>query len=338
MLLAGDIGGTKTALAAYGHDAHPRVPLVETTYSSAQYPSLEAIVRAFVAQTGLRFHAASFGVAGPVIQGSATSTNLRWQMSETQLSAATDIPAVRLLNDVEATAYGVTVLASDDLRTLNTGEGSRGAAGVGRAPDATTLAVIAAGTGLGEAFLICEHGHATAHPSEGGHCDFAPTDALQAGLLAALQRTGEHVSYERVCSGIGLPNIYTYLKETGDAEEPGWLAAQLAEAADATPIIINAATDEQRPCALCTTTIRTFVSILGAEAGNLALKVLATGGVYIGGGIPPRILRYLEDPRFLEAFQRKGRFAELLERIPVHVILNPKVALIGAAQHGLQAG
>lgn len=326
MLLAGDIGGTKTALAAYGDHANPRVPLVETTYHSAQYPSLEAIVRAFEAQTGLRFDHASFGVSGPVLEGSATITNLPWQMSEAQLSAATGIPSVRLLNDLEAIAHGVTALAPEDLHTLNAGQ---------PAPHATTLAVIAPGTGLGEAFITRENDRVNAHPSEGGHCDFAPTDALQVGLLEYLGRNGEHVSYERVCSGIGLPNIYAYLKERGHAEEPGWLAEQLAATADATRVIIAGATDEQHPCALCVATIRTFVSILGAEAGNLALKVLATGGVYIGGGIPPRILRYLETPSFLAAFERKGRFAELLARIPVRVILNPKVALIGAAQHGL---
>lgn len=328
MLLAGDIGGTKTALAAYSHgrDANPRSPLVETTYPSAQYPSLEAIVRAFEAQTGLRFDHATFGVSGPVIEGSATITNLPWQMSEAQLSAATGIPSVRLLNDLEAIAHGVTVLAPEDLHTLNAGH---------PAPHATTLAVIAPGTGLGEAFITREHGRATAHASEGGHCDFAPTDALQIGLLEYLGSNGEHVSYERVCSGIGLPNIYAYLKASGYAQEPDWLAAQLATTDALTRAIVNAATDEQRPCTLCMATINTFVSILGAEAGNLALKVLATGGVYIGGGIPPHILRFLEDPRFLAAFQRKGRFAELLARIPVRVILNPKVALIGAAQHGL---
>ena len=326
MLLAGDIGGTKTALAAYGDGANPRAPLVETTYPSAKYPSLEAIVRAFAAQTGMRFDHASFGVAGPVIEGSATITNLPWHMSETQLSAATGIPSVRLLNDLEAIAHGVTALAPEDLHTLNAGQ---------PAPHATTLAVIAPGTGLGEAFITRENGRVSVHPSEGGHCDFAPTDELQVRLLAYLHEEdpGEHVSYERVCSGIGLPNIYKFLKASGYAEEPFWLADQLAATDDATPAIIASATDQQRPCALCAETINVFVAILGAEAGNLALKVLATGGVYIGGGIPPRILRYLEDPRFLEAFQNKGRFAELLARIPVRVILNPKVALIGAAQH-----
>ncbi len=324
MLLAGDIGGTKAALAAYGDDANPRVPLVETTYPSARYPSLEAIVRAFQAQTGMRFDHASFGVAGPVIAGSATITNLPWRMSEAQLSAATGIPTVRLLNDLEAIAHGVTALAPEDFHTLNAGQ---------PAPDATTLAVIAPGTGLGEAFITRENGQVTAHPSEGGHCDFAPTDALQTRLLEYLRRDGEHVSYERVCSGIGLPNIYHYLKATGAAEEPAWLAEELAATDDATAVIVKAASDEQRPCALCVETINVFVAILGAEAGNLALKVLATGGVYIGGGIPPRVLRYLEDPRFLAAFENKGRFAELLARIPVRVILNPKVALIGAARH-----
>jgi glucokinase len=178
-------------------------------------------------------------------------------------------------------------------------------------------------------------GRIEVHPSEGGHCDFAPTDALQVGLLEYLRRREEHVSYERVCSGRGIPNVYAYLKNNGFGPEPEWLATMLAGTEDDTPAIVTAAMDRERPCALCAATVETFVAILGAEAGNLALKVLATGGVYLGGGIPPRILPFLDAPRFLGAFQHKGRFAELLSRIPVHVILNRKVALLGAAHYGL---
>ena len=153
---------------------------------------------------------------------------------------------------------------------------------------------------------------------------------------AHLQQRFEHVSYERVCSGVGLPNIYAFLKDSGYADEPAWLAEQLAAADDPTPVIVNAALNGERPCELCVATLSTFVSILGAEAGNLALKVMASGGVYLGGGIPPRILPALEGKRFLEAFRRKGRMSDLLTRVPVHVILHPKVALLGAACHGLE--
>ncbi|MFI5273582.1 MAG: glucokinase [Ktedonobacterales bacterium] len=329
MLLAGDIGGTKTTLAAYGTSADPRTPLVETTYPSGQYASLEDIVRAFAAQTRLQFDRASFGVAGPVFEGTASVTNLQWQLDERRLSAALGIPTVRLMNDLEAIAHAVPLLAAGDLHTLNAGAPSE---------CAHTLAVIAPGTGLGEAFITRDGERLNIHPSEGGHCDFAPTDTLQDGLLAYLQRDEQHVSYERVCSGIGIPNIYAYLKASSAADEPAWLVEQLAAADDLAPVIVQAALDEQRPSPLCVATVNTFVAVLGAEAGNLALKVLATGGVYIGGGIPPRILRFLEDPRFLRAFKRKGRFGDLLARTPVHVILNPKVALLGAAQHGLRAG
>jgi len=195
--------------------------------------------------------------------------------------------------------------------------------------------VIAPGTGLGEAFLASNGERYRAHPSEGGHASFAPNDDLQIELLRYLQKRIGHVSCERVCSGLGLPNIYAFLKDSGYAEEPDWLAAKLASAADPTPVIVTTALDAERSCELCLATLRTFVSILGAEASNLALKVLATGGVYIGGGIPPRILPVLQEPYFMRAFLNKGRFTDIVERMPVHVILNPKAALLGAASYGL---
>jgi glucokinase len=220
----------------------------------------------------------------------------------------------------------VPFLEAADLHTLNEGQPAPGG----------VIAVIAPGTGLGEAFLTWDGSRYRAHASEGGHTDFAPTNALEAGLLRYLLGRFEHVSYERVCSGRGLPNIYAYLKDSGYAEEPPWLAEQLASVEDPNPIIVNAALYGERPCELCVAMLNTFVSILGTEAGNLALKVLATGGVYLGGGIPPRILPALEQEEFIEAFRRKGRMSDLLARVPVHVILNPKVALLGAACHGLE--
>ncbi len=325
MLLAGDIGGTKTRLAIYSPEAGPRTPLVEETFPSGRYPSLEALVSDFLAQVDLKPKRASFGVAGPVVAGQATITNLPWVMSETQLQTALDLAPVRLLNDLAAIAQAVPWLESDDLYTLNEGQADPGGA----------IAVIAPGTGLGEGFLTWDGSRYRAHASEGGHTDFAPTNSLEVDLLRYLLDRLEHVSYERVCSGRGLPNIYAFLKDSGYADEPAWLAEQLAAADDPNPVIVNAALGGGQQCELCVASLETFVSILGTEAGNMALNVLATGGVYLGGGIPPRILPALEGGRFMEAFRDKGRMSDLMGRIPVHVILNPKVALLGAACQGL---
>ncbi len=328
MLLAGDIGGTKTNLAIFSPEMGWRTPLVEQTFPSAQYPSLEAIAHEFLAQQHFSIDRASFGVAGPVVAGQATITNLPWTMDEKELQKALNIPTVRLLNDLDAIAHAVPFQEPTDLHTLNVGQPVPGGA----------IAVIAPGTGLGEAFLTWDESHYRAHTSEGGHADFAPTNASEIELLRYLQQRYRHVSFERVCSGKGLPNIYAYLKESGYAEEPPWLAERLAAAGDRAPVIVEIALEKEKetPGDLCVATLNAFVSILGAEAGNLALKVLATGGVYLGGGIPPRILPYLDGERFLQAFRNKGRFTGMLTRMPVHVILNPKIALIGAACHGFE--
>lgn len=325
MLLAGDIGGTKTALGVFSPDAGPRVPLAEASFSSTHYESLETLVREFLVQVNLPVDRASFGVAGPVVAGRARVTNLPWVIDEVRLREALHLSTVRLLNDLDAVAHAVPQLTAADLAILQEGEPASGGA----------IAVIAPGTGLGEAFLTWDGSRYRAHPSEGGHADFAPAGERELGLLRYLQTRFAHVSYERVCSGLGLPNIYAYLKTIGDREEPAWLAAQLAAAEDPTPVIVDAALGDP-PCDLCADALAMFVSILGAEAGNLALKVLATGGVYVGGGIPPRILPALTGGRFLETFRNKGRFADLLARMPVHVILTPKIGLLGAAVHGLE--
>jgi len=327
MLLAGDIGGTKTVLAVCSPEGGPRAPLLETTFPSGRYPSLAAVVRDFMAKHSYPLTHASFGVAGPVVGGRAEVTNLPWEMSERGLQNELQLQAVHLLNDLESIAYAVPHLGAADLYTINSGQAVEGGA----------LAVIAPGTGLGEAFLTGNGGRYRAHPSEGGHASFAPSDDLQLDLLRYLQKRIGHVSCERVCSGLGLPNIYAFLKDSGYAEEPDWLAARLARAADPTPVIVTTALDPERACEICLATLRTFVSILGAEASNLALKVLSTGGVYIGGGIPPRILPVLQEPYFMRAFLNKGRFTDIVEHMPVHVILNPKAALLGAASYGLAA-
>jgi glucokinase len=325
MLLAGDIGGTKTDLAVFSAENGPRSPLAQARFHSADYPSLEAMAREFLAHVSLPVNQACFGVAGPVVAGSARLTNLPWLVEEAALQEALNLQAARLLNDLEAIANAVPQLQPSDLHTLGTGVPVTGGA----------LAVIAPGTGLGEAFLTWEGTGYHAHPSEGGHANFAPTSPAEIELLRYLQVRFGHVSCERVCSGSGIPNLYDYLKDSGAAAaSPEW-AARLAAVEDRTPLILQAGLDLQEPCALCAATVRLFVSILGAEAGNLALKVLATGGVYLGGGIPPRILPALADGRFLEAFWSKGRLAELLARVPVHVITS-RVALIGAASYGLR--
>lgn len=323
MLLAGDIGGTKTTLAIFSPEKGPRESLAEETFPSKKFPSLESIAKLFLDKLDLKVDQACFGVAGPVIDGRVEVTNLPWVIDAEEVRQALDLSSVRLLNDLAAIANGVPFLEPDELHTLKAGKTD---------PDGA-IAVIAPGTGLGEAFLTWDGEHYQPQASEGSHVDFAPRNSHEIQLLRYLWDHFEHVSYELVCSGLGIPNIYAYYKDSGRTEEPAWLSEQLAEADDPTPIIVNAALEEKSE--LCTRTLHTFISILGAEAGNLMLKVMATGGVYLGGGIPPRILSALEQGHFLEAFHHKGRFSDMLMNVPVHVILNSDLALFGAACYGL---
>lgn len=325
-VLVGDIGGTKTILALFSTQAGPRNPLAEITYSSLQYKTFDAMVREFQKSVKVTIDAGCFGVAGPVVNGRARITNLTWVVDGPQLQSIFNWPTVTLLNDLESVGYAIPILEKGDLCTLSSGNPS---------PDGS-IAVIAPGTGLGEAFLTKDCGSYHAHPSEGSHAAFAPVGALQVGLLNHLNASGhKHVSYERVCSGgLGIPNLYAYLKTTG-LEEPAWLAENLKSVKDPTPVIVNAAHDTAHPCKLATAALSMFVSILGAETGNLALKVLSTGGIYLGGGISPRILVDLKKPEFLEALRSKGRFRQLLTDMPVHVILNAKAGLLGTAAFGL---
>jgi glucokinase len=265
---------------------------------------------------------AVFGVAGPVVDGQSTATNLPWVLGEAALQEALGLRKVKLLNDLEATAYGVPHLAPADLFTLNDAS-----------PRSGTKAVIAPGTGLGEAILLYHDGKYQVIPSEGGHTDFGPTNLFELRLLRYMMGKYGHVSYERICSGKGIPNIYAYLKKQGFAEELPGMARALRKAEDPTPIIVEKAMAGE--CELSIAALNAFVSILGAEAGNLALKVMATGGIYLGGGIPPKILSKLKDGTFMAAFVNKGRFAEMLAQIPVAVILNDRTALLGAASYGL---
>jgi len=325
MLLAGDIGGSKADLATYELTDDATHPKFEATFKSAQFESLEQIVRTFLTSTGAGVSYAVFGLAGPVVGGTASVTNLAWEIYQDQLNETLGLKKTYLLNDIEAIAYALPDLPLTDLHTIHEGE----------AKEHGNMAIIAPGTGLGEAFLTWDGKGYKAHPTEGGHTDFAPTNELQARLLLFLLREFSHVSYERVCSGIGLPNIYHFLKAIEYAEEPSWLAQELAEAPDPIPVIVRLAAGSN-PSALCEATVNLFSSILGAECGNLALRSIATGGVFIAGGMAPKMLSQLDPSAFLEGFTNKGRLSDFVRRIPVRVILNPKTALIGAAMYGLR--
>ncbi len=326
MLLAGDIGGTKTVLALFdvATDANfiARHPIIERTFPSQQYQSLELIIDEFLRDGDYSISAGSFGVAGPVVGDRAQVTNLPWVIEAGAMRQQFGF-RIHLLNDLEALATAVPHLEGTDLITLNEG----------RRVERGAIGVIAPGTGLGEAFLVWSGDHYQAHPSEGGHCAFGPTTPLQLEMLNYwLPRMG-HVSYERVCSGIGIPNIYTFLHETKRYPEPEWLREQIAEATDLTPVIARAAMAGEAE--ICSATLQLFMEILGDQAGNLALTVLATGGIYLGGGIPGRILPQLQKGPFMEFFQDKGRFSEMMSRVPVHVIYNSKAALYGTAYDAL---
>jgi glucokinase len=328
MLLVGDIGGTKTNLAVFSSKAGAHTPLTERSFPSGHYASLEAIIQEFLSGIDWEVDAGCFGVAGPVLGRHAQITNLPWSIEEDSLKSHFNLSRVKLLNDLESIAYAISILEPGDIYSISEGEPVKGG----------NIAILAPGTGLGEAFLTHTGTAYQAHASEGGHVSFGPSDQLQIDLLIYMrERKGyEHVSYERVCSGgLGIPHLYAFLKDTGRAKEPAWLAEELASCDDPTPVIFRTAQDQEHPCKLCRMTLQLFVSILGAEAGNLALKVLSTGGIYLGGGIPPRILSYLKQPAFLAALRNKGRFDEILGKMPVYVITNPKAGLLGAAAYGL---
>jgi glucokinase len=261
---------------------------------------------------------ACFGVAGPVREGRTEAVNLAWPVDARSLAGLLGLARAGLVNDLEANALGIDALGPGDLATLNEGDPSAGG----------NSAVISAGTGLGEAGIYAVAGHRHVFATEGGHADFAPRTELQSDLLQWLSERCEHVSYERVCSGMGLVNVYTFLRERSDEPAPDWLRAEMAEH-DAAAAISQAALENRDE--VCSQALDVMVSVFGAEAGNLALKVMATGGVYVGGGIAPKILPRLEDGTFMRAFVDKGRLGDLLRTIPVRIILNDETALLGAA-------
>lgn len=321
--LAGDIGGTKTRLAVAevsGTRVHIRR---ELSYVSRDYATFDLLLDDFLSGSdGVPAHAA-IGVAGPVNGGAVQTTNLPWRIDAHTLQQRFAFARCTLLNDLEATAYGLPALGRDDLLTLQPG-----------APDACgNAAVIAAGTGLGEAGLYWDGQRHHAFATEGGHASFSPANELDMALLRHLQQQYRHVSWERVVSGMGLPSLHEFLRNHRQAPAPQWLAEQMRDG-DAAAAIADAALGGRDE--ICVETLNWFVRLYGAEAGNLALKTMSRGGVYLGGGIAPKILPLLQNGLFVEAFLDKGRMRPLLENMPVRVILNDRAALFGAALRAAQ--
>lgn len=322
MILAGDVGGTKTHLALFRPNGRAFVPIMDQRVMSRDYPGLDALVREVLARHRGRIQAACFGVAGPIVGERCEATNLPWTVDAALLRRTLGVRAIGLINDLSAMAYGIAALPSSKLATLNAGTPQRHG----------TIAVIAAGTGLGEAALVWDGERYRAMASEGGHTDFAPRNELEVELLRYLRRRFGHVSYERIVSGPGKLSVYEFVKARERAKEPAWLTKRLA-AGDPSAVISEIAME--RAWNPCVKALDLFVSIYGAEAGNLALKVLATGGVYLGGGIAPAILPALKNGIFMRAFTDKGRLSPLLSRMPVRVILDGRVALYGAARYAM---
>jgi glucokinase len=322
MILAGDIGGTKVRLALFRTKGRRCIPVREQLFSSRNFAGLEEVLQKFIQEKNESIRCACFGVAGPVVGGRVRTTNLPWIVESGLLRRKFRIPTVLLMNDLEAMAYGTRGLRARDLRTLNSG----------RPVSSGNRAVIAAGTGLGEAILYWDGAGYRASASEGGHTDLGPRSPIEIELLEYLWKRFDHVSYERVVSGPGLLHIYQFLRDRRSSREPSWLAERL-EREDPATVITETGSDGSHP--LCVRALDLFVSLYGAEAGNLALKSLAAGGVYLGGGIAPKIIKKLLDGTFMKAFTAKGRYASMLGRIPVRVILNETTGLIGAAQYGL---
>jgi len=343
MILAGDIGATKINLALFNWEKGRVDPIREDTVWTADYESLEEVLTEFLEEPAASesdsddlsedeedspanpsstlspLTAACFGVPGPVLNNTCRTTNIPWTIEGDKLSEFLKIPQVRLVNDLEATAYGLPFLKPDEIEDLNPAAPSP-------PPDGTRV-LLAAGTGLGESLIVWTGKDYHICPSEGGHADFAPNNDLEMELLRYLRTSYLHVSYERVLSGPGLHLIYQFLRDT-QKNEPTWFAEKLPTGDPAS--LIAQAGLEGKPD-ICKQALQLFVSIYGAEAGNMALKTLSMGGVYIGGGIAPKIISALQDGTFMKAFLAKGRYKRLLGKMPVRIILNPHTALLGAA-------
>ena len=323
MILAGDIGATRTRLAAFQTEGSKLELVVEKTYKSQEHSGLQEIISGFVKTEGVPVHSACFGVAGPVRAGRSKISNLPWTIDSSELAAQLKLSSVGLINDLEAYAYGIDALESKDFVTLSEGvedaEGNR--------------VVIAARTGLGVAGLYWDGFRHHPFPCEGGHADFAPKNDLESELAQYLRKKYQHVSCERILSGPGIKNIYDFLRDAGKAEEPAWLQKQMSEAPDAPALISSLALEKK--AAICDQALNIFVGVYGSETGNCALNFLATGGVFIGGSIAAKNVGRMQDPIFMKAFLDKGRMATLLADIPVKVVVNDDSGIIGAARYTL---
>lgn len=326
MYLAGDIGGTKTVIGLFDPKRGSRDPIREEVFPSRNFGSLEQILDRFLGSDRPKIEAAAFGVAGPIIGGSCRTTNLPWELDEEDLCVALGTKYCKLLNDLESMAYGMLYLPDSDLIPLNPDAGPRKKGNV---------AVLAAGTGLGEAFLFWDGNRYHTIATEGGHTDFAPQDVVENDLLRFLiGRFGNHVSYERILSGPGLYNVYSFMIERLGGSLHPKVAHALAEGEDPSAIVSELGLSNAD--SIAKETLDLFCRIYGAEAGNMALKILAVGGVMIGGGIAPKILSVLKNGLFLQSFLRKGRFASFMKSLPLLLTTNPRVGIIGAAEYALE--
>lgn len=323
--LAGDVGGTKTNLAIFHLEKDALVLERNARFASSEFPGLNAIIREFLKDGSVqKIAAAGFGVPGPVKDGRAKPTNLTWGVDASEVASEFAIPHVAILNDLAANAYGISQLDKRDFATLQ--EGAAGAEG--------NRCVVSPGTGLGMAGLYWDGIRHRVWACEGGHADFAPRNDLQIALLESLIKRYGHVSAERVVSGLGIQNIYEFLRDTGRGiERPE--VAQALKTGTAGEVISHF--DAAGTCPMCSKTLDIFVGCLGAESANMALKSMATGGVYLGGGIPEKMLPRLSVGGFLHAFNDKGRLSQILEKIPVKVVLNDQAALLGAARYACDA-
>jgi glucokinase len=323
MILSGEIGATRTRLAAFETEGNRLQCVVEKTYVSQDHAGLAEILAQFIKTEGIPVHSACFGVAGPVRAGRSKISNLPWTIDSREFAKQLRLNSVGLLNDLEAYAYGIDALESKDFITLS--EGSEDAEG--------NRAVISAKTGLGVAGLYWDGFRHHPFACEGGHADFAPRNELQVELLAYLLKKYGRISCERVLSGPGIRNIYEFLRDSGKAEEPAWLRDEISAAHDPSPVISRVALDGK--ATICDQTLSIFVSVFGAETGNCALRYMSTGGIFIGGIIAAKIVPKMKDPVFMEAFLDKGRMEALLKDMPVKIILNDDCGLIGAARYTL---
>ncbi len=321
MILAGDIGGTKTNLAYFTTDGSKLRPELVKSYRSQDFGSLNEVLQRLLSEHPAEITAAAFGIAGPIVDGRSTLTNLGWQVDSREVSTLLKLSTIGLINDLEATAYGTLRLSEDEKLVLNAGIPQR------HAP----IAVIAAGTGLGEGGLIWDGERYRTIPSEGGHTEFGPRNELEIELLRFLLKKYSRVSYERIVAGPGIVNLYEFFRSKSDYAEPLWLKEKMTTG-DPSAAISQAGMEASDP--VCVEVVKLFASLYGAEAGNLALKILGTGGVYVGGGIAPKIISAIKQ-HFMDGFTTKGRYSSLMKQMPVCVILNDKTALMGAAHYAL---